>query len=457
MKSIRIFLLLCITAFTIEALLFGAQAPPPKHKVKVSSQKIFKQSQGYKALRAKQYDQALREIEKLLKHRKNDPYLLKMKGIVLLLMKRRDEAEKNLQKALEINPKDRQARLYLAKIHLRNRQPEQAKKELYFIIQNPDPSHYFEDKAQRALATIEGRMTPQPSKKQKRWFVYGTYGYEYDDNVPLKSDLDQFKINVDRNANRFKLQNGFSYDYLENRTKKFGISYFFSQSLHTDGLYGFNFENHALQNYANYFRLIFGKPTTMGLKHVFSHGSLGDSTFSSSNSFLGFASIQFKNNLAFSLYDNIAVTNFRDKGVDKGVTSRDGLYNTTGIMSTFYFSKKRRSLAVSYEFGYNNTVGDNFDARAEAGRVTFRSPLIEKIIFETTFSAIDDNHYNFASKPHREDIRFDYSVRLSRPIGKWFEVRAFYSYTKADNTHAGILGSFSYNRNILGTEIAFRY
>ena len=102
-----------------------------------------------------------------------------------------------------------------------------------------------------------------------------------------------------------------------------------------------------------------------------------------------------------SVYDNVSQINFRNKGFNEGISSRDGWYNTTGIMATYYFSKRKRSISLAYEFGYNQTEGDNFDARANGVRATFKTTLIEKFRAETFFSVLSDNHYNFASLPLR--------------------------------------------------------
>ena len=434
-------------------LLFSTQAPEKQE----TSEEIFLRSPGYQALQGKNYKEALLEIEKLIETRKNDPYLLKMKGTLLLRLNQKSEGRKFLKKVLELNPMDRQARLELAQAYVDDQKKEEARANLRFIIDNPDERGYYEDRAQRALAVIESRRVSKPTKEEKRWKVTGTYGLEYDDNVSLKSAVRGFKIVGDRNAIRFNIKNGFSYDYFRDQTKRLGVAYNFSQSFHTDSLDEFNFRNHSVQHYATYFTQVLDRPTTLGFKYTFAHGTLDSKTFSSSNTFLPWISSEVVDNVVLSLYDNISVVNFRDKGFSNGVSSRDGLYNTTGVMTTFLFSKRKRSLSCSYEFGFNQTEGDNFDARAHAARTTFRTPLIEKVKGEASFSFVDDNHYNFASLPHREDLHFDLGAQLIRPITKWLEIRAYYYFTKVKNTHAGVLGQYQYSRNIVGGEVSFAY
>ncbi len=452
-KSIFLFLFLSIFWLWPNSLAFSASSSEKQE----TSEELFLRSTGYQALEQNNYKEALSEIEKLTALRQNDPYLLKMKGTLLLRLNQKSEGRKLIKKALELNPMDRQARLELAQSYLKDQKQEEAKANLRFIIDNPDEHGYYEDRAQRALAVIEGRRIQKPTKEEKRWKITGTYGLEYDDNVSLKSTIKGFKIGGDRNAIRFNIKNGFSYDYFRDQTKKLGVAYNFSQSFHSDSLDEFNFRNHSIQHYGTYFTEILDKPTTFGFKYTFAHGTLDYKTFSSSNTLLPWVSFELVDNVLISLYDNVSFINFRDKGFDNGISSRDGVYNTAGIMPTFLFSKKKRSLSISYEFGYNKTEGDNFDARVHATRVVLRSPLVEKVKGEASFSFVDDNYYNFASLPHREDLHFDLGAKLIRSVTKYVEVRAFYNFTKVKNTHAGVLGQYQYSRNIVGGEVSFTY
>ncbi|GEM_PF-5470148 len=421
-----------------------------------TSEELFLNSPGGQALKEKKFDEALKEINRLMGVRKNDPYLYKTKGIILIRMGKNSTAEKFLKNALKLNPFDRQSRYYLAQLQYGRRDSEKAKEQLRFIVENPDELGYYEDKAQRALGVIETKQIREP-KKEKLWKIYGSSGIEYDDNVPLQSLVKGFKVREDRNAIRFTLKSGVNYEYLRDASKRAGFGYAFSQSFHTDNLDEFNYRNHIIQKYFSYFTEIFDHQAAMGIKYSFSHGTLDTKTFSSSNSLLPWFSIELMENLLLSLYDNVSVINFRDKGFNNSISSRDGWYNTSGVMSTYYFSQKKRSLSLAYEFGYNQTEGNNFDARANTGRVIFKSYLFKKIRGEVYFSVIDDNHYNFASLPHRHDVHYDFDARLVRPITKYMELRFHYTYSKVNDFHAGLLGQFQYDRHIVGGELSFTY
>ena len=248
-----------------------------------------------------------------------------------------------------------------------------------------------------------------------------------------------------------------SYDYLKNQNGKLGVSYTFSQSFHTDSLRRFNFRNHQIQHYGTYATDLFGHPVTAGLRYTFVHGTLDRDTFSSSNGFLPWFAIEVIDHVVLSVYDHIAAIDFRDQGFFPDVSSRDGWYNTLGTMTTFYFSNQTRSVSLGYEFGYNQTEGDNFDAKIEAVRAGVKSPVVEKISGEASFSVLQDDRYNYAVLPRRTDVHFSVTAKLIRPITKYVDARLLYHFTKVDNDHAGVLGQFEYSRHIFGCEISFVY
>ncbi|MBI4115929.1 MAG: hypothetical protein HY447_05070 [Candidatus Omnitrophica bacterium] len=314
----------------------------------------------------------------------------------------------------------------------------------------------MDHKARRLLGEMNGKP-PEPKKREKPWRIYGSLGSEYDDNVALRSSVEAFQRTGDQNALRFNIKNGFSFDYIQDATKRLGSAYTFTQSIHTDSLEAFNFRNHSLQHYGSYSTYVLGKPVTLGLKYTFEHGELENETFSSSNSFFPWVSVEPINDIVLSVYDDITVLNFRNKGFKESVSSRDGLYNTAGVMTTLYASQRKRSLSLSYEFGYNQAEGDSFDARVHAARVFIKTPLIEKFRVETFFSVIDDNHHNFAFFIHRHDVHLNTGVKLIRPITEHVDVEAHYSFTRVNNLDETLLGHFEYSRHIVGGSVSYSF
>ncbi len=296
------------------------------------------------------------------------------------------------------------------------------------------------------------------AKAGKRWALFGKLGYEYDDNVPLASDKKKFRRNVgDTSAGRYRISSGFAYDFFRDAKRKAGVSYTFNQFFHDDSLNDFNYQSHITSVYGSQRFTAWNRPSEIRLKYTFAHGLLDRHTFSSSHiwniTWLG----EWKENWVLSVYENLGTINFRNKGFDPSISSRDGFYEETGIQQTFLFDKRRRSISVGYEFGIEETEGNNFDAVVNGIRAVLRTPLIEKIEFEASFYFQSDYYRHFVVSPKRHDLGYQYEFRLSRPLGEHWRISAFYRRTDVNSLHDGVRGQFNYHRNIYGTELAFSY
>ena len=296
------------------------------------------------------------------------------------------------------------------------------------------------------------------SKQGKRWTIFGKLGYEYDDNVALVSDKKEFRpASIDSSAGRYHISSGLAYDFYRGEKHKAGISYTFHQFLHDDSLNEFNFQNHSTSVYGSRRMTVWNRPAELRLRYTFAHGLLNRHTFSSSHFWSGAWTGEWKENWLLTLYEKLGTINFRHKGFDSSISSRDGFYQQTGFLQTWLFDKRRRSLSIGYELGLDETEGNNFDQIANGIKVILKTPLIEKIQFESSFYFEVDYYRHFVVSPKRLDLRYQYEFRLIRPIGRNWQASAFYRHSDINNLRDGVQGQFNYHRNIYGVELAFSY
>ncbi len=298
------------------------------------------------------------------------------------------------------------------------------------------------------------RRTP----KRKRWTLYGKIGSEFDSNVPLISRYKTFRPgHTDTNAFRFPIRGGISYDLYRTHQARAGVFYSYSYYPHTGKLQSYNFQNHETSFYATRRMQMWRRPAEIGFRYTFAHSVLNAKTYSSGHfgtlSWTG----EWANNLVLTVYERIGISNFRDKGFDKSISSRDGLYQQTGIVQTFLFDNRKRSFSIGYELGIDATRGRNFKAVDNGVQLKLKSPLVEKITGEAIFLFQDSYYHNFAVNPKRHDVHFQYELRLSRPINQYLAAAAFYRRTDVITPHKGSLGQFSYGRNVGGLELTYVY
>jgi len=227
--------------------------------------------------------------------------------------------------------------------------------------------------------------------------------------------------------------------------------------LHDDSLEEFNFQNHSFSVYGRRFFQFRERPAAVDISYQFAHGLLDKDTFSSSHFWYMAFATEWTRNWLLTAYERLGTYNFRDKGFSPSVSSRDGFYSQTGFLQKFLFDERKRSLSFGYEFELVETEGDNFDQINNGTRLIFKTPLIEKVEFESSFYFKVAYYHNFSTEPKRLDLHYHYEFKFSRPLGKNWRTNIFYRRTDVNNTHDGVLGHFNYNRNILGSSVTFQY
>ncbi len=291
---------------------------------------------------------------------------------------------------------------------------------------------------------------------QKRWHLFGKTGVVFDSNVPLASDNKAFRAGHEAtHAFYFPINAGAAFDVYSTEKTKAGLSYIYSYYPHTGELESFNFQNHEASIYLNRSMTAWNRPALLRLRYSFSHGLLDAATYSSSHFWMGTWVGEWAQNFLLTAYERMGIENFRDKGFDKSISSRDGYYSQTGLSQTYLFDQRRRSASIGYELGIDAPRGKDFDALHNALLLKFKNPVVEKFTFENSFLFQDSYYRHFAVVPKRHDQRYQLEFRLSHPLGKYVTVSTFYRWTKVNNPHEGVLGQFSYNRHVGGVEFTY--
>jgi len=311
----------------------------------------------------------------------------------------------------------------------------------------------------QSTAVTEPTVSPAPvvKKSPKRWRLYGSVGYEYDDNVTLVSNKKIFRAPGDKSAGRYSMESGLAYDLYRSRKYRAEVSYLFGHDFHDDSLNEENLQEHILAVTGYRYLRLWNRPSRLSLRYRFVHNILGGDTFDSINDVTAGWIGEWHKNFVLSVYEQLGAKNFRDKGQFKPNTSRDGFYHRTGFIQRYLFDDRRREINAGYEIGFDATRGNQFDQIENGVRVGFITPVIEKIKFETNFYFQDGYYYHFPRTPRRHDERFNYEFILSRPLGKYLEIEGFYRRTDVDTHNKGINGQFNYDRNIYGFRLNFNY
>ncbi|MFZ5801985.1 MAG: hypothetical protein ACOY3K_02585 [Candidatus Omnitrophota bacterium] len=315
------------------------------------------------------------------------------------------------------------------------------------------------DQYANELLRKEKQMAKKPRRdKAFQWRVFGKFGYEYDDNVALASNWKTFRSSAeDIDAGRYSVGTGISADYRLGERDKVGVTFYRRQSFHDDGLDEYNFQDYLTRLRYQHMGSLADRLLSTQFSYNFDHGLLDRHSYASGHEWRMDNTWEWSERQLWSFYQALEAKNFRNKGYDKSVSSRDGFYEQTGLMYTFLFDQRRRSVSLAYEFSLAETEGNNYDAVYNGLRAMLRTPVIEKIRFETYFLFQDAYYRHFVTSPKRQDFRYQYEFRLSRPLGAHWSVGTFYRRTDVNNPNDGVLGQFNYDRNIGGVDLTFSY
>ena len=308
-----------------------------------------------------------------------------------------------------------------------------------------------------AAPVVQKQPEESLEKAPKRWRLFGSSGYEYDDNVPLVTNHKALRTPGDKSAGRYRIEAGLGYDLYRSKKYRAEVSYRWGHDFHDDSLNQENLQDHILAVAGHRYLKMWDRPSRFSIRYRYVHNILGGKTFNSFSDWTGSWVGEWKENFVLSVYDQLAVKNFRDKGFFANNSSRNGLYHRTGFIQRYLFDNRKREINAGYEFGFDATKGNNYDQIENGVRVGLVTPVIEKVKFETNFYFQDGYYHHYSRPPRRHDLRYNYEFILSRPFGKYVEIEGFYKRTDVNTLNDGMNGVFNYDRNIYGFRMNFNY
>ena len=84
------------------------------------------------------------------------------------------------------------------------------------------------------------------AKTPKRWRIFGSTGYEYDDNVPLVTNHKALRTPGDKSAGRYRMSAGLAYDLYRSNKYRAEVLYRWGHDFQDDSLNQENLQEHLL-------------------------------------------------------------------------------------------------------------------------------------------------------------------------------------------------------------------
>ncbi len=415
----------------------------------------LEQSSAAKLFQLGGYDRALKEFEKLQKEYPDDLLIKRYIGMTLTLLGRLDDAADVLKAVVKRDPHNPAGYYFLARVYHEQGRSKEAADALHEVIRL-DPEGFYGRPAREALPLVAHKKLVE-----KPWDIWASAGYEYDSNVTIApNDTALRGLNAqDESAGRYYFTVGGKYKWLKLARFDSTVGYRLYRSFHDDSLDEFNYTYQQWDIGIEYRPLIKEKEVKFGLRYQLPLGFLGGNLFIFANEAVAYINSRLTKNTFTEIYHKYSHFEFGPDGRIPDQLSRDGEYNVSGIHHRYYFSNFSRYVFAGYEIFSGATEGNSFDHVGHVAQVGFHTPLVGELTLDTigSFTVANYTHYSAEIAPIEPVARLNHDwsflIRLTYPLGRHWQLRAFYRYINANNRN----DIFQYDRQIGGTEVVFRY
>ena len=408
---------------------------------------------------AKDYPNALKALDTLLKTHPDDPLILRYRARVLARLGRTTEAIALYQRLVSQDPRHAPTRVFLGEAYLRNGQSEAAAEQWRWVIRHSDSKPYRQwAQAQLNRLRVKGKRVEVP---KRRLYLVGKTGFKYDSNPLVKPDDEALAVaGNEKHGFKIPLDLTLGYPLVLTPEGRLDVLYLSRQMFH-DG------ETDDVDLTTQGAAIVAKRRVHMGRRAVILAGRYGarvnflrSDLLSVLNRFLLSADTAFTPHTRTHLYGRASLANFGPDGSNPPQTSRDGFRGGLGLTQYFYTDDFRRYLFVSQEVNLQETRGANHIRRGTASRVGIHTPVpwVSKTDFDFSTGFQWGRYPKFDSvssldNERRRDARFDVYTAVTYHWNKNLATRALYRFINNDNRN----DFFDRTRHIAGVEALFAY
>jgi tetratricopeptide (TPR) repeat protein len=432
-------------AFGVFALLAGAVASPPAHAITVEE---FGRTAAAAAYAAGRYDQALAEVETLLRREPRDPILLRVRGMALYRLDRFEAAEAALIQAVVANPADPAAHYWLGATRHKRGNLSGALAE-FRMVEQIAPNTRYSASAREFAASIQAQAAaPAAPAAERPWALAVTAGTQYDDNVAL---LNRNRINSFRffgealGAYVFPLGNNVTLT-LDGRI--YGSAHFKSAADDFNLLLASGGPTLA-------WRTTLGPyPARLSLGYSYEHVLQGGNFYNGSHAITPRVEIGLLpdsvTSAAFTAgFDSFALT----AGTDPAIFSRDGMRYAAGARHIQYLPGRQHYLWGAYEFTLYETDGQNFDAYAHVGSAGASFALPWQLRLDLAAELGYTRYFNYVDSPKRRSLKQIYTAWITKALTPSLSLSFAYAYTFDDSN----IRDFETRRNLFTVNARYTF
>lgn len=427
------------------AFLIGACAAHPAQAITVEE---FGRTTAAAAYAAGRYDQALSEVEALLRREPRDPILLRVRGMALYRLERFEAAETALIAAVAANPADPAAHYWLGAARYKRGNVRGALAE-FRMVEQLAPNTRYSASAREFAASIEAQAAaPAAPAAERPWALAITAGTQYDDNVAL---LNRDRINSFRffgeaaGAYLFPLGSGFTLT-LDGRI--YGSAHFKAAADDFNLLLASGGPTLA-------WRTTLGPyPARLSLGYSYEYVMQGGNFYNGSHAITPRVELGLLPDSVTSAAFTVGFDSFAlSADIDPTIFSRDGMRYVAGGRHIQYLPGRQHYLWAAYEFTLYETDGRNFDAYAHAGSAGASFALPWEVRLDLAAELGYTRYFNYVDSPKRRSLKQIYTAFLTKALTPNLSIAFAYAYTFDDSN----IRDFETRRNLFTVNARYTF
>jgi tetratricopeptide (TPR) repeat protein len=386
-------------------------------------------SLGINQYKIKSYDSALKTFDQALQANPKDGTAYFFQGLSHQGKGDYRKAIPAFQKSRDLSENFRQLSLFnIGLSYFKLDDNENADKYFQQTI-DEDPNADISQTSRKFKKTIADR-----NKKEKRWSLEASVGFEYDDNVT--SGQQDLVTGGEDHAIIYELEGEFKLFKYQNFEAE--ISYDFFQRLFQEELFAFDYQSHSP---GISFVGRFGKVTT-NLSYRYSRSWLGEVDFLQLHILTPSVGISWSPRI----YTHLSYM-FMDKEFQQASNdARDGTNHSIAISQFLFFMKNKAYFMASYRWGDEDTFGSQFVHEAHTINLGVKLPGPFKTKLRLNYKYVMKDYENITPSigDLREDDKRYYRAELTREFLDHLRLTAKYEYIDSDSN----LRSIIYTENI---------
>lgn len=405
------------------------------------------------AFKARHYDLALAEFQKLAVAQPRDALILRYLAMTLDRLGRYDDAIRVFEQALALTPENPALHFHMGTTYYKARRGALAEVSFRRVLQLAPDSLYGERARRYLEALTQQRVQLQPAGTPGPLELYIQGGLQYDSNIPAAPGDSSLFTGERSGIRMFEYLSG-RYHLLRNPDWLGSMDVSTYQAEYPDSAFRrFRLSTYSAGASLQRTTTLWSLPLVASLKYELRAVLVDEDMYSRSHALTAGTQIGLTRGTTTHFHYQYTRDVFANKGFDRALSSRDADNHVLGLSQVWYFANRKGQVRAGYEFQDNVSEGVNFRMKGHKFSAGGTVPVGWGVQANLGAEYSHGRYPEFQGPVIRKTDRWGFNAGLSKWLGRFFLLRLDYAHTDEDSSYEIL----SYRRGILGVSISYVY